>query len=160
MVCKNCGGTFLEEMKFCPNCGKELLTDENTKVDITKKVSDSTETVKETNNISEEGKYERITADDLKNTISENEAKKRSSGSDVLALILGIASIICCCIPNISILLGIAAIALGMSALKKNEGIREIAIVGIVLGAIGGIIGEGFTVSIKYIEMLNQFRNL
>ncbi len=65
------------------------------------------------------------------------EESKGYIGFAIASLVCGILSIICCCIPGLSSVLSIAAVALGIVTLVKGYEGRGFAIAGIVTGAIG-----------------------
>ncbi len=65
------------------------------------------------------------------------EESKGYIGFAIASLVCGILSIICCCIPGLSSVLSIAAVALGIVTLVKGYEGHGFAIAGIVTGAIG-----------------------
>lgn len=70
-------------------------------------------------------------------------------GMAVTAMVLGIVAIVLCLIPFIgfiSIIGGIAAVVIGIIALKKGKPGRGMSITGIVLGAIGAILAVIVTI--------------
>lgn len=58
----------------------------------------------------------------------------------VISLVCGIIGIVCCCF-SFSIIISIAAVVLGIISLKNEPNAKTMAIIGIVCGAIGGVIG-------------------
>ena len=79
-----------------------------------------------------------------------------NSGFAIGSMICGIISILCCCLTWVSLILAIAAIVLGIIALKYQYDGRGMAIAGIVTGGIGIFIwlivllvaGSGFITSL------------
>ena len=50
-------------------------------------------------------------------------------------------SLLCCCIPILSLLLAVAAVVTGIISIKKGNSVKGLAIAGIVCGSIGVVIG-------------------
>lgn len=66
-------------------------------------------------------------------------AEKKGNALAIIALITGILSIVCCCLPVFSILPGIAGIICGALGMKKCEKIG-MARVGMILGIVGVVL--------------------
>jgi len=65
--------------------------------------------------------------------------KGQGKGLGIASMVCGIVSIIGCCIPYAPLVLGIAAIVLGIIQIVKNES-KGMAIAGIICGAVGIIV--------------------
>lgn len=86
-----------------------------------------------------------------------------NSGFAIGSMICGIISILCCCLTWVSLILAIAAIVLGIIALKYQYDGRGMAIAGIVTGGIGIFIwlivllvaGSGF-----FTSLVEEFSNM
>ena len=59
----------------------------------------------------------------------------------IVSLVTGILSLLCCCIPILSLLLAVAAVVTGIISIKKGNSVKGLAIAGIVCGSIGVVIG-------------------
>ncbi|MDR1689910.1 MAG: DUF4190 domain-containing protein [Clostridiales bacterium] len=70
-------------------------------------------------------------------------------GKAIASLVLGIVSIVICCIPAVPVLASIAGLITGIVSLNKREGGKGMAIAGIILSGIGLLIG--IVISIYYI---------
>ena len=66
---------------------------------------------------------------------------KKSQGLAIASLICGILGVVACCIPYVPAVISIAGLILGILSIKKKEDGRTMAIVGIVLSAVGILIG-------------------
>ena len=70
----------------------------------------------------------------------------------ILALIFSILSVVCCCIWYVSLLLGIAAIVLGILTVRgENPGQKDLGIAGIVVGSVG--VALAVSIVVIYIVM-------
>ncbi len=69
--------------------------------------------------------------------IMENQNGRRA----VVSMVLGIVSMVGCCMPLAPIVLAIAAITVGITSMAKNEGSRGMAITGVACGVLGLIMG-------------------
>ena len=86
-----------------------------------------------------------------------------NSGFAIGSMVCGIISILCCCLTWVSLILAIAAIVLGIIALKYQYDGRGMAIAGIVTGGIGIFIwlivllvaGSGF-----FTSLVEEFSNM
>ena len=64
-------------------------------------------------------------------------AKKDSNGLAIGSLVTGILSVTCCCGNFVGIALSIAAIVLGIVSKKQQSENNTMAVIGIILGAVG-----------------------
>ena len=68
-----------------------------------------------------------------------------ASGSAVGAMVCGILSLACFCVPGLNLVLGILGVSLGWVAIRKaNAGLgrsKGVAIAGLVCGILGGVWG-------------------
>ena len=88
--------------------------------------------------------------------------KKGNKGFAIASLICGIISVICCCLGCFSLVLAIAAVALGIVTLACKYDGKGMAIAGIVLGGVGVVM---FIITIfigssdGYTEMMDELMN-
>jgi len=62
----------------------------------------------------------------------------KANGKAIISLILSVLSVICCCLWYISLIIGTAAVILGILGLRsENPNQKDAAIAGIVVGAVG-----------------------
>lgn len=60
----------------------------------------------------------------------------------ILALIIGILALVCCCFKYVQLIFGIAAVVLGILSIKNGETDgKAMAIIGIVCGGLGILLG-------------------
>lgn len=59
----------------------------------------------------------------------------------IISIICGILSVVCCCACWLPIIFGIAAVVFGVLSLRDEPEAKTLAIIGIVCGSIGGVIG-------------------
>lgn len=67
----------------------------------------------------------------------ENQKKNRA----VTSMILGILSIVSCCVPVLPLVLAVSAIIMGIASMTNSEGSRGMAITGVICGGVGVIMG-------------------
>ncbi len=67
------------------------------------------------------------------------EAPQAGKGFAIASMICGIASIVFCCLSYFGLILGIAGIVLGIVSKKKTTEGCDMALVGIITGAIGAV---------------------
>lgn len=67
-------------------------------------------------------------------------AKKETNGLSIASLVTGILSVTCCCGSILGIILSIVAIVLGAISKKQQKENNTMALVGIILGAVGIVI--------------------
>ena len=67
------------------------------------------------------------------------EAKKETNGLAIGSLVTGILSVTCCCGSIVGIILSIVAIVLGAISKKQQKDNNAMALIGIILGAVGVI---------------------
>ena len=83
-------------------------------------------------------------------------------GFAIASLICGILSVVCCCLGCISLVLAIAAVALGIVTIACKYDGKGMAIAGIVLGGLGVVF---FIITIivgtseGYTEMMEELMN-
>lgn len=68
-----------------------------------------------------------------------------SKGLAITSMILGIVSIVACCYWFLGVPLGIAAVVLGILALKQRQP-RGFAVTGLITGGVGLLAGAGFAI--------------
>ena len=88
--------------------------------------------------------------------------KKGGKGFAIASMICGILSVVCCCLGCVSLVLAIAAVALGIVTLACKYDGKGMAIAGIVLGGLGVIfflITIGIGASDGYNEMMDEIMN-
>lgn len=71
----------------------------------------------------------------------EDEPENTGKAFGIVSLICGALSAICCCMCWLPVILGIAGIVFGILSLKKEPTAKPLAIIGIVLGSLGGVMG-------------------
>ncbi len=160
--CTNCGSEVSNEAKFCMNCGNKL---EIPVVETVNKeaLSENSETVEAVETIEnttpvEEAEIDIHYEDEPVNSgvysnpqyyETETIAQEESGGSigfSIASMVCGILSLLCCCFDEIGLILGIAAIVLGVITLREEHDGNGMAIAGITTGAIGLIIAIGFLI--------------
>lgn len=68
----------------------------------------------------------------------------------IISLVLACLSLVCCCIWYVGMIFGIAAVVLGILAMRDNHVKKtDVAIAGIVVGGVG--VAMGIAVAILYI---------
>ena len=97
-------------------------------------------------------------------------ATETPSGMAIAGLVLGILSMVCCCIWYVSAILAILALVFSIITVVKNKPGKGMAIAGIVCGAIGlvmaivvviGVIGYTRTMSPKDLQnMINNIESM
>lgn len=65
---------------------------------------------------------------------------KRKNGFSIAALVLGIVSIVCCCISYLGLVCAALAIIFAVLDKKQNEGMNGMALAGLICGIIGAVI--------------------
>ncbi len=56
----------------------------------------------------------------------------------IVSIVLAVLSVLCCCVWWLSMMLGIAAVVVGILGYRdENPSLRDLAIAGIVVGAVG-----------------------
>ena len=90
--------------------------------------------------------------------------KKGMIGFSIASLICGILAVVCCCLGCISLVLAIAAVALGIVTIACKYDGKGMAVAGIVLGGVGVILfiitiiigtSDGYTEMME--ELMNEF---
>lgn len=83
-----------------------------------------------------------ISFEDLTGTSPRPQApQKQTNGFAIASMVLGIISVLCCCIGYISIILGILAIVFFAIDRKTNGKSNGMAIAGLILGIFGILMG-------------------
>lgn len=142
MSCKYCGAPIVEGEKFCRNCGNAIPVTETVEVE-TVSEPESVETT-DTYEDSYENYYESSEEDSYEQPQFENYDNQTSGGGSGLAIasmVLGILSVVCCCLSFITVILGIAAVVCGVISIVKGYNGKGMAIAGIVTGGLGLLIG-------------------
>lgn len=158
--CSQCGSANPSTFKFCSNCGAKLeLSQEPVSEQPEQPVYERADA-----EIVSEGRIP-LTQDELNINYGTEEKGDYSSGSfstpntqyyssngnnfetttisngnsgfAIASMVCGIISIICCCFTWFSLVLGIAAVVLGIIALSNKYDGKGMAIAGIVTGGIG-----------------------
>ena len=75
-------------------------------------------------------------------------------GISVAGMVSGILSLLCCCFPYFSMLLGIAALVLGFISLKNRYDGKGMAIAGMVCGGIGTFLAILFIIANNFSDVL------
>ena len=65
---------------------------------------------------------------------------KRKNGFSIAALVLGIVSIVCCCISYLGLVCAALAIVFAILDKKQNAGMNGMALAGLICGIIGAVI--------------------
>ena len=65
------------------------------------------------------------------------ETKKETNGLSIASLVTGILSVTCCCGGILGLILSIVAVVLGAISKKQQKENNTMALVGIILGAVG-----------------------
>lgn len=64
--------------------------------------------------------------------------EKKTNVKAILSIILAVASVVCCCVWWLSVMLGIAAVVAGILGYRgDNPNLRDLAMAGIIVGAVG-----------------------
>ena len=73
--------------------------------------------------------------------------ENKTNVKEIISLILACLSIICCCVWYAGMLLGLAAVILGILAIRDNTvKSSDIAIAGIVVGGVGFALGAAVAI--------------
>ena len=101
--------------------------------------NDNVETVENVETVdSNTGSYSETTAYDT--TYASEPNANGSKVFAIISLVCGILAILCMCCGWFGIILGVAAVVLGILSIKKEEDAKGMAIAGIVCGGIGLIV--------------------
>lgn len=88
--------------------------------------------------------------------------KNGNKGFAIASLVCGILAVICCCFSCVSLVLAIAAVALGIVTLACKYDGKGMAIAGIVMGGLGILMFVGMIIigaSDGYTEMMDEIMN-
>ena len=69
------------------------------------------------------------------------EAKSANRGFAIASLVLGIASIVCCCLSYVGPILAVVAIVFAIVSKSKMGYFDSLAVAGLVMGIIGVVLG-------------------
>lgn len=165
IYCSQCGGANPSTFKFCSNCGSKLEQSASPVQEVkdSEPISNQ-EPMQEQIKIPETSVYEKVEADvvsegevpPIQNELNINYGPADdtydmsaitsnpkvvvgggNSGFAIASMVCGIISLVCCCLIWLSLVLGIAAVVLGVIALKSNCSGKGMAIAGIITGGIG-----------------------
>lgn len=157
MYCTTCGKELPDGSSVCDECGTEFTPDkkpvkqENTSEDYRPYMDYQPFSNRNTNdNTGSEDSFSKQYSCNQQNSYNQqnpygqqnpynHDAPEGSTGLAVAGFVLGIISICCCCLPILSIPLGI--IGLILSILGMKSGYRGLAIAGIVLSSIAIVLG-------------------
>lgn len=151
-LCTNCGAEIADESKFCSNCGMKMeetadAVTSSGEIDI--KYEDTLEnSYYDTPSQELDIHYEEeevyggkeifvVPQPQFYQENIVNEGGAGNVGFAIASMVCGILSLVCCCLTWLSLLLGIAGIALGVISLKGKFDGRGMAIAGVVCGGIG-----------------------
>lgn len=73
---------------------------------------------------------------------------EKPAGISIAALVLGICSIVFCCMWYVSLITGVVAIVLGVKAKKDNAGKQGMAKAGMICGIVGIVLAVLYIVAI------------
>lgn len=173
MYCYRCGQRLADGAKHCPGCGAAIFYDENGPLDGSFSrdpgrpedasysyggYQDNTQyqygdAGQSSGNAYQYGNYQ----------TSQYYAPPEKTSKDTCALIsmiLGIVSLVLCCSPVIGVILGIAAIVLGIIGLKAPQR-KGMAIAGLAVGIIGLLISGAMLAGTVYYashpELLEEY---
>lgn len=138
MFCRNCGTENGDQDKFCKNCGQPLAAED----------SQQEETAGSTQQAAPDPAPVQYTAYQQTPVIEED----RPSGTAIASMVLGIVSIVFCCMNVIAVVLGIVAIVL--SRREEQSGHQNGFVkAGFVCGLIGAILGGIYLIYVIAVVM-------
>lgn len=151
MFCKKCGKELPVDAAFCPACGTPVEQTHHSQEPkgyeapryYNNRREDPGRVEPETSHEYQENGYTyRYSHGGMTPDPEPKPGDRR--GMAIASLILGIISLVCCCMPVIAIGTGLVAIILGaLSATSSGQGM---AVAGIVLGVIGCVMGIGYLI--------------
>ena len=153
MICKNCGAENLDEAKYCKSCGQELQPAQPEDVNEAPAAGEpeSAETSGDYSGpvdysstgdsaAGSENTYSGpVDYNSMEHSVTQVE-EVGSTTASIVSMILGIASIVCCCTSIIPIGCGIAAIILAVRERNQGRG-NNMTTAGLVCGIIGLVLG-------------------
>ncbi len=75
----------------------------------------------------------------------------------IVSIVLAVLSVLCCCVWWLSMMFGIAAVVVGILGYRdENPALRDLAIAGLVVGAVGVAIAAAVAIMevLVYIQMI------
>ena len=84
------------------------------------------------------------------------EIKSRSRGFAIASLVLGILSLVCCCLPYGGLVMAILAVVFAIVSRKKMGYFDSLAIAGLIVGIIGVIFGA-FSIFLDILMSTEEF---
>ena len=132
MFCRNCGSENDDTNKFCRNCGQALGTEHAQQEETIGSAQSTTQSEPEPTPV-QYSSYQTFQTESPIDT-------SKPSGMSIAALVLGIVSIVCCCLHIISIACGIVAIVLAKKEDQRGMG-NGFTKAGFICGLIGAILG-------------------
>lgn len=130
MFCRNCGTENSDTDNFCKNCGQPLGSGHEQQEGTARDTQGAPEPTPV--------QYSSFQAEPLVDT-------SKPSGVSVAAMILGIVSIVFCCLHIVAIACGIVAIVLAKKEEQKGMG-NGFTKAGFICGLIGAILGGIFLI--------------
>lgn len=133
-ICTYCGSENSAQAKFCSNCGASLQVTEEIQIDYGPAEETYESDVQyETYNGSSTQYYGVPIVEEMKQRVEGG----GNIGVAIASMVCGIISIPCCCLWLFSVVLAIAAIALGIIVISQKYDGKGMAIAGIVTGGVG-----------------------
>ncbi len=137
MFCQNCGSQIEDGTKFCENCGAPVEAasapaEEAPVVEAEPVVEQPTYTAPETD-------YSQ-SYDATDYTQADYPPTGGKKGFAIASMICGIVALLCCCSGFGDFALAIAAVVLGIITLVKGFDGRDMALTGVITGAVGLIL--------------------
>lgn len=133
-ICTYCGSENSAQAKFCSNCGASLQVTEEIQIDYgPAEEAYESDVQYETYNGSSTQYYSAPIVEEVRQKIEDS----GNIGVAIASMVCGIISIPCCCLWLFSVILAIAAIALGMIVISQKYAGKGMAIAGIVTGGVG-----------------------
>lgn len=123
MICKNCGAENMDDQKYCKSCGQPLYTTDTQNND-----SGSPFQYQQQTTYTDPG-------------VNQMQGNGGNSGYAIASMVLGIVSIVFCCIPIVGVVCGVLAVV--FSRKMNREGIVNSYT---KAGFICGLVGLGLSV--------------
>lgn len=151
MTCKFCGAPCNEGANFCRNCGNPIPVMEKVEAETISEpepvmtMDDFDYEYKSSKSTGTQGEY---SSSNYPNNSYPRNYYAPSGGSialSIVSMILGILSVVFCCVSGFNIIGALAALVCGIIALVTGKNGRGMAIAGVVTGAIGLVLGIGVT---------------
>ena len=135
MYCRKCGRQIPDEAEHCPLCG----TPTQGTYDPGQEYDSNGAEYGSGYSYSNPGRY-----DDPAPGYSDGKQSGDRRGLAIASLVLGVLSIVVCCMPAFALPFGVIAIFAGIFGMKSSG--RNLAIAGIVTGVIGLALGIGYLI--------------